>query len=166
MKCKLKVWLLCLAIAVQGGLCAQNLSLNVLANAGELQENNGFTLSWTLGEIATETLSNDFTLTQGFQQSLPVISNLIVIPNSVVTASKIEVTAFPNPCINHLNIELTGDFKEKTIQIFNQQGQLIRSLQPLHQQQISVHDWPQGMYYLKVQGEKVQRLNSILINKI
>ncbi|MEL7124440.1 MAG: T9SS type A sorting domain-containing protein [Bacteroidota bacterium] len=166
MKCKLKVWLLCLAIAVQGGLYAQNLTLNVLANAGDLQENNGFTLSWTLGEIATETLANDFTLTQGFQQSLPGISNLIVIPNNVIATSKVAVTAFPNPCINHLNIELYGDLKEKTIQIFNQQGQLIRTLQALQQQQISVHDWPEGMYYLKVQGEKAQRLNSILINKI
>lgn len=48
----------------------QTISPEVIASAGDYFENGNGSLSWTLGELATETYSNgNITLTQGFQQS-------------------------------------------------------------------------------------------------
>lgn len=47
----------------------QSLSPSVIASSGDYSTGTDVSLSWTLGEIATETFSNGgFTLTQGFQQ--------------------------------------------------------------------------------------------------
>jgi len=44
--------------------------LEVIATSGDFYENSSGSLSWTLGEVFIETLSEtNFILTQGFQQS-------------------------------------------------------------------------------------------------
>jgi hypothetical protein len=48
---------------------AQSIERDVVASSGDYYESGGISLSWTLGEIATETyISGDNILTQGFQQ--------------------------------------------------------------------------------------------------
>lgn len=50
-------------------LCAQSVSPEVISSSGDYFEGSNGSLSWTLGEIATETFSNgNNILTQGFQQ--------------------------------------------------------------------------------------------------
>ena len=52
---------------------AQSVSPEVVASAGDYYENANVSLSWTLGEIATETYSTgNIILTQGFQQPFGV----------------------------------------------------------------------------------------------
>ncbi len=54
-------------------LTAQSVSPEVVASAGDYYENGNVSLSWTLGEISTETYSNGgVILTQGFQQPVSV----------------------------------------------------------------------------------------------
>ncbi|MBC8488731.1 MAG: hypothetical protein H8D45_22130 [Bacteroidetes bacterium] len=66
------------SIIMIGGLlsfavAAQSLSPEVIASSGDYYENANASLSWTLGEIATETYSNASNiLTQGFQQPVSV----------------------------------------------------------------------------------------------
>jgi len=61
-----------LALIIQC-LSAQTLSPVVLASSGNYYENASVSLSWTLGEIATETYSSgNIILTQGFQQPTTV----------------------------------------------------------------------------------------------
>jgi hypothetical protein len=65
-------WLLVMVIAVQF-LSAQSLSPTVVASSGGYFEGTGASLSWTLGEIATETFSSgNLILTQGFQQPIGI----------------------------------------------------------------------------------------------
>ena len=55
-------------------LSAQSVSPDVISSSGDYFEGSNASLSWTLGEIATETLSNgSVTLTQGFQQPISVV---------------------------------------------------------------------------------------------
>jgi len=50
-------------------ILAQSVSPEVVSSAGDYYENANVSLSWTLGEIATETYTNgNIILTQGFQQ--------------------------------------------------------------------------------------------------
>jgi hypothetical protein len=66
------------SIIIIGGLlsfavAAQSLSPEVIASSGDYYENANASLSWTLGEIATETYSaGGSILTQGFQQPIGV----------------------------------------------------------------------------------------------
>lgn len=65
----MKAFLLFLAMAIYCCGQSQSLSPTVIASSGGYFTGTGASLSWTLGEIATETFSNgSYILTQGFQQ--------------------------------------------------------------------------------------------------
>lgn len=54
-------------------IVAQSVSPEVISSAGDYYENSNGSLSWTLGEIATETYTaGNIILTQGFQQPITV----------------------------------------------------------------------------------------------
>jgi len=58
-----------------GAIQAQSLSPTVIATAGDYSASSSVSLSWTLGEIATETFSNGgYILCQGFQQPVTGIA--------------------------------------------------------------------------------------------
>ena len=55
-------------------LLSQQLTPTVLSSAGDVQTNGNVSLSWTLGEVATETYDNgNIILTQGFQQPFQLL---------------------------------------------------------------------------------------------
>ena len=65
----------CIAFLAPG----QSISSYVVATAGESAEAGGISISWTLGEIAIETLEDNagtLTLTQGFQQGYFEITSI------------------------------------------------------------------------------------------
>ncbi|MCB0807326.1 MAG: hypothetical protein KDC05_16140 [Bacteroidales bacterium] len=69
MKKSIFIGILVLIINIPVILFSQQISPSVISSAGEEYSNGNISLSWTLGELATETLSNgNNTLTQGFQQ--------------------------------------------------------------------------------------------------
>ncbi len=69
-----KPQLLLIALCFPFFVNAQSVSPQVVASGGDYFEGSSVSLSWTLGEIATETLSNgNIILTQGFQQPIPVV---------------------------------------------------------------------------------------------
>jgi len=62
-----------LALLLPAFLIAQSVSPEVISSAGDYYEGANASLSWTLGEIATETYDNGTNiLTQGFQQPITV----------------------------------------------------------------------------------------------
>lgn len=74
----MKKLLISLFATLSTGLFAQTLNPTVITTAGGYTTGATVSLSWTLGELATETLSNsNLVLTQGFQQpdsvSLPAL---------------------------------------------------------------------------------------------
>ncbi|MCD4683421.1 MAG: hypothetical protein K8R86_09085, partial [Bacteroidales bacterium] len=62
-----------IALLIPAFMMAQSVSPEVVSSAGDYFEGTNASLSWTLGEIATETYSNGTNiLTQGFQQPITV----------------------------------------------------------------------------------------------
>ncbi|MBN1340491.1 MAG: hypothetical protein JXA03_14270 [Bacteroidales bacterium] len=58
-----------LSFLIYGFSHAQSIERDVVASSGDYFENGGISLSWTLGELATETyMAGNIILTQGFQQ--------------------------------------------------------------------------------------------------
>jgi len=101
-------------------ITAQSVSPEVISSSGDYFEGANASLSWTLGEIATETLSaGDIILTQGFQQPITIIiSGLVFLEGPYVDtemntdlnlAGEIPLTQpYNNPPWNYLGTESVG----------------------------------------------------------
>lgn len=58
---------------------SQSLQPQVIATAGESSSNGGFSLAWTMGEVAIQTYQQStFQLTEGFHQ--PEVSSVAIEP--------------------------------------------------------------------------------------
>jgi hypothetical protein len=69
-----KINSLLLVLIVPAYMLAQSVSPQVVSSAGDYYEGTNASLSWTLGEIATETFATgNVILTQGFQQPFSII---------------------------------------------------------------------------------------------
>ena len=119
---------------------SQTISRSNLGSAGGVVNNDsGVTLSWTVGEVFSETVENDKHITGGFQQGIllkkenPIGKESIVetpIQNTINQVSlpepDVQITLYPNPTANDLwlksNINDTQDVK---IIISNSLGKVV-----------------------------------------
>lgn len=103
---------------------------------------------FTLGEIAIETVfSDEFIMTQGFHQS---DLNIIKLEES----DQVYINVYPNPTIEHINIEITQNiYKKIEIFLLNTSGKIIYSktintdenLSTINMKNLSI-----GTYFLEV----------------
>ena len=81
----------------------QSLELSIVTSGGDFVTGNSATLSWTLGEMVTETVSTtDHYLTQGFQQPF----NELMTSVEPIT-EQATVSIYPNPAKDHVYIDIT-----------------------------------------------------------
>ena len=72
----------------------------VIANAGEFWNNSEGSLSWTIGEVVTETVTTaSYQLTQGFQQ---IQEGYLVLSDNLFLN---DITIFPNPFSSEVKIQ-------------------------------------------------------------
>jgi hypothetical protein len=102
---------------------SQQLSHQVLVPAAGLTTTGALSYSQTIGETATEIISNSgFVFTQGFQQPGVKIS-----PENSPEGSGVDV--YPNPARDFISIKLFGDVPRKfKIDIINITGTVVSSL--------------------------------------
>lgn len=95
-----KLLLLAGTMPIAACLLAQTLSPQVVATSGAYGTGGGYSLSWTVGEMAaTATLSGGGTiLTQGFQQPADVVSGLLDISSDAGGS----FVVYPVPATDHL----------------------------------------------------------------
>jgi hypothetical protein len=106
------LFLLFLFLFVMLGSKAQE----AISTSGETNVTNTVTLSWTLGEIVTETgyrSEGESSLTQGFQQGKLTVTAIKEKENS-----NMNISVLPNPTSDYLNIA-TDDYKDLGYQVFN-----------------------------------------------
>ena len=98
------------------GASGQSLS-PVVATAGDFFSSSSGSLSWTLGEVSTETLQKSIgILTQGFQQP----------HEATVTGLEVNLnlSVYPNPVREFLFVKTT-EAGEYLLELFNLQGQRV-----------------------------------------
>lgn len=102
---------------------SQSIERDVIATAGDHFIAPTFSLSWTLGEPVTETISNDdLMLTQGFHQGSEFKLTAIREP----LAEQFDITVFPNPTPDILNIRFNSEMNEIiTVQLYSMSGEKI-----------------------------------------
>ncbi|MBD81117.1 MAG: hypothetical protein CL840_19525 [Crocinitomicaceae bacterium] len=116
----MKLLLLTISISIlsYGGIAQE-----VLGSSGQSNQVTNTQVSWNIGEVVTETgTTTNGSVTQGFEQSDFVVSSVELIN----TESSIQARVFPNPMVNELNIELSGNDNEVvTAKIYDGRGRLV-----------------------------------------
>ena len=122
----------------------------VISSGGEYFENSTVSISWTLGEPVTETISNGTNiLTQGFQQTKLSASEIFTLNSEVYN-----ISLFPNPTLNIVNLKIS-DFNNLTYNISEVNGKLLKERKIISENtEISFAKLPAAVYLLKVFNNK------------
>ena len=144
---KLISLILGLSFIVLGSLKAQQ----VVATAGNHSESSEASLSWTIGEIATQTLqSSSLILTQGFHQTRLTVTGVNNIPDK-----NLDIQAYPNPAYDRINLKLGYELNGQNWQyiIYDKSGKkLMEKKITSDLSSISINTLPKATYFLKVFG--------------
>jgi hypothetical protein len=72
-----------------------------------------------------------------------------------VNESEFELSVYPNPAINLLNVDLKNFAGKVTMQVFDVKGTLMQAIttEVPDQSQLNIHSLPQGLYLLRVMDE-------------
>ncbi len=138
---------------------AQSEAQEVISSSGDYYDNGSISVSWTLGEPVTETISDGTNiLTQGFQQSKLSATEIFNI-----SSDNINITLFPNPTQDYINLK-TSDFKDLTYNISDINGRLLNEGKVVSQNtEISVNKLPAAVYFFKIiNNNKVIRIFKII----
>ncbi len=152
--------LIVVLLFVIGFANAQTISNSVIASAGTSNTNaeTGISMSWTLGEPVIGTLISDdetIILTQGFQQG-SLAGDFVSIPIDFSG----DVTVYPNPVSNIINIKVDGlSSGSLNLEVFDAQGRLhsfYRGIVSKHKQNVSVNATllNPGVYMLRFLSEE------------
>lgn len=146
---------------------AQSISPQVIASAGTHYTGSNAQLSWTIGEPVITTISNgNNTITQGFHQTLLNVTSV-----EEQSLAGVNVTVFPNPTSDVLNINLTNNLKNLQMDLFDMTGKLLQARGIGASEgnvQINMTEYARANYLLRVYSAdgsvnytyKVQKMNA------
>lgn len=132
---------------------AQDTLQSVLGSAGGDYSNSQLSVSWTVGEVMTETLKTDsHMLTQGFHQG-----NLVVSRIKQDLSVEFQIKTYPNPVKDLLIIESENPGFE--YQIVNIHGSVISNgIIRSSSEEIDFNGFPPGTYFLKVEKQNSHKI--------
>ena len=143
----------------------QSSSSHVVAAAGGQAETSEYEVSWTLGDIAIETLeSSSFVLTQGFQQAYFEITSI-----EKFQEEDLLLKVYPNPAADYIYITLESDkIKSVRIELFDLEGKIV-----INQQwycsggpyKIALNGLNSSFYFLKISTPAGKLLQTFKIIK-
>jgi hypothetical protein len=136
---------------------------DVIASAGGYNTATGISISWTLGETIIPTFTssdNTLILTHGFQQQLIVTA----VEENLETL--VEITVFPNPASDNVNIRFAEELTEElNLTIISSQGKPVKTMvieATTAEKQINLQDLPAGVYYLKLTKGKLSNVYKVV----
>ena len=162
-----KIYLTLLPFGVAAMVSAQSISPQVIASAGTHYSNGSAQLSWTIGEPVITTVSNgNNIITQGFHQTLLTVTSV-----EEQSVAGMNVTVYPNPTSDLLNINFVNNLKDLQMDLFDMSGKLLqaRKVGAVESNvQISMSDYARANYLLRVYSidgsvnytYKVQKMNA------
>jgi hypothetical protein len=131
----------------------QNIDRDIVSAAGDHYESNNASVSWTLGEVATESYTTTTnTLNQGFHQG-----NLFISSIEDELDLDVILKAYPNPVMDILIVE-TQDRGLK-YQIINMNGEVLSNgIFTSEKEEVDFTKLPNGVYFLSVSGNKTHKI--------
>jgi len=131
----------------------QTIDRDVVSSAGDHFIANSASVSWTIGEVATESFaSNANILNQGFHQG-----NLFVTAIEDELDIDFSIKAYPNPVMDILIVE-TQD-QDINYQIINMNGEVVSNgIFSTEREEIDFTKLPSGVYFLTVDQNKTHKI--------
>ena len=150
------ILLMALSMIVRG----QNLTPSYLGTGGDYFQNSGHSLSITLGEFATETHSNTYQLTQGFQQAHFLIMGL----DSETNSDSWDLKPYPNPATQEVWIAMNPEAQklEWLVRLRDANGKLLLNLPFQPNSPVSLAAYSSGLYHLDLISNQVQKTFKVL----
>lgn len=140
--------------ALSFGVFAQ--TENVISTGGSYQQSAQGSITWTIGEVVINTVeSPDVHLTQGFNQDWLHFLNIETF------VEKINITVFPNPTTQYINIESD---KKSDLKIYDASSKIVKDLKIEKQDQVDLSDLSPGIYYLEFtrKNKKIKTIKIII----
>lgn len=135
-------------ITILGFASYDAVAQSVISTAGNSFERSGMTITFTIGELATETCYSDNSiLTQGFHQPRQQTSAIGIVPESAS-----HIVFYPNPTRDYITVSVTErPVIILDIEIMNISGKkLMKFSAETDQFLIDLDRFPAGIYYLRI----------------
>lgn len=132
-------------LLMPAAILAQEPVQQVVGSAGGDSQSDVHSVSWTIGEVVTETFTSDgYLLSQGFHQG-----NLFVSRVNDNYPFEIELKAYPNPVVDKLTVET--DELDPEYRIVDTNGRIVANGK-IHSEMkhIDFSGFPNGIYFLQV----------------
>ena len=147
-------------------IVAQEIQNEVISSTGDTDSIGNILVSWTVGECITEKYCNNYCMvTQGFHQTY---YKILQVPEH--SAKFLNVTVYPNPTTDILNIDLSElpPGKSYSIILSNMEGKLLFQKETSSGNIIKVYlnQHPEGMMILKVVAPSTSTSSSFKIIKV
>ncbi len=137
---------------------------SVTASAGAFATFSGGSMTWTLGEVVTDTYSpSGYFFTQGFNQ--PDTAFVTALPNDLSVA---DIFIYPNPVAENLVVDFSAVNGKYLAEVLDMQGKILRKefiAEDKKQLQISFSTYADGIYMLSIINTETNSRNSYKINK-
>lgn len=153
MKCILPI-LLCLPLCA---LFSQASDQYIIAAQGGCSEGKSMVLSWTIGDLVTETANlKDSRITQGFQQPIITVKEIYTPDQTEVNTAAIIIKPFnaevyPNPFGTDITVKIDNTDQEYYMDIIDPAGNLLsRNKSRNPQEVINLFDLPAAQYLLRI----------------
>ena len=142
-------------------LISNIISQEVIATQGNSTSNSVATLDYTIGEVVILTGTdgkND--VTQGFHQPVFEITNIETIEISF------EVSIYPNPAVDLLNIQFEEVDKGSRFELYDANGKLLitREIND-HNMSLPFNEYETGLYFISFISSDNQLLKTFKIQK-
>ena len=149
-------------------ISAQSVSPEVISSSGDYFEGPNASLSWTLGEIATETYTaGNVILTQGFQQPFTLGTSI-----NLNTTVDWNIKAYPNPVEDELKIQFDLNQTDNFwIEVQDVTGRTmdIKQYNDIHSGdiiQVDMTHYQYGVYFFKIFTPDKKQMRVLSIRKI
>lgn len=149
-----------------------------LFGAGWIDVESNDTLMYMFGGIQNITTTGDtvlsnnlyrYNLTDEIVQQLDTTTNtwggvISTINESEFNVSE-ELSIYPNPASETININLKNNEIINTIKIFNQNGQLVKQITKAENMILNISELTAGIYFLRIDTEKNKYLGRLIKNE-
>lgn len=106
-------------------------------------------VSFSIGQTAYVAVANENgSISQGVQQAYEISTE------TGIEITEIQLSAFPNPTTDVLNLQINGDFKNVTFALYNNTSKLITKGSVIGaESQIQMGAYKAGVYFLEVKAD-------------